>query len=47
MIFEIAQKSLNNWATFVGTFIANNFQKSFNLLTLPMASECFNLPTII
>ena len=34
MYYKIARKSSNIWATFVRKFVAQNFQKSPNLVTL-------------
>ena len=36
---RVAQKLTNIWATFKRQFVANNFQKSPNLVTLVLSSQ--------
>ena len=36
---SVAQKLTNIWATFKRQFVANNFQKSPNLVTLVLSSQ--------
>ena len=38
IVFKIAKRSLNIWATFVRKFVAKEFQKSKNLVTLAETS---------